>query len=148
MARIHAHTHGKSHSTRPTSKDIPWKNIDPTELNDLILKYHKDGLTPSQIGIELRDRHAVPLVKNVLGKTLTQVLIENNITFTMPEDLSNLVQKALGLQRHLRAHNSDHRNVRSLELIEAKVHRLSKYYKRMGKIKKDWKYASVVAQLE
>jgi small subunit ribosomal protein S15 len=56
--------------------------------------------------------------------------------------------KALGLQKHLRTHNSDHRNVRSLELIESKIHRLSKYYKKIGKIKKNWKYAAVIAQLE
>jgi small subunit ribosomal protein S15 len=38
--------------------------------------------------------------------------------------------------------------VRSLELIESKIHRLSKYYKKTGKIKKNWKYAAVIAQLE
>ena len=66
----------------------------------------------------------------------------------MPEDLERLVMKALGLQKHLRAHNSDYRNVRSLELIESKIHRLSKYYKRIGKLDKKWKYAAVIAQLE
>ena len=66
----------------------------------------------------------------------------------MPEDLEHLVMKALGLQKHLRAHNSDHRNVRSLELIESKIHRLSKYYKRVGKLNRNWKYAAVIAQLE
>jgi small subunit ribosomal protein S15 len=54
----------------------------------------------------------------------------------------------VGLQKHLRIHNSDHRNVRSLELIEAKIHRLSRYYKRVGKLQKNWKYAAVIAQLE
>ena len=58
------------------------------------------------------------------------------------------MHKALGLQKHLRTHNSDHRNVRSLELVEAKIHRLSKYYKRTERLKKDWKYAAVIAQLE
>jgi small subunit ribosomal protein S15 len=38
--------------------------------------------------------------------------------------------------------------VRSLELIEAKIHRLSKYYKRTGKIPGNWKYSAVIAQLE
>ena len=48
----------------------------------------------------------------------------------MPEDLERLVRKALGLQKHLSIHNSDKRNVRALELIESKVHRLSRYYKK------------------
>ena len=43
---------------------------------------------------------------------------------------------------------SDNRNVRSLELIEAKVHRLSVYYKKIGRIPKNWKYKSIIAQLE
>ena len=79
------------------------------------------------IGLNLRDLHAIPLVKPVTGKTITQVLAENDIKKDMPEDLEHLVQKAIGLQKHLRSHNTDHRNVRSLELIEAKIHRLSKY---------------------
>jgi small subunit ribosomal protein S15 len=84
----------------------------------------------------------------VLGKNITKVFDENNIKRDMPEDLNQLVQKAVGLQKHLRIHNSDHRNVRSLELIEAKIHRLSRYYKRVGKLQKNWKYAAVIAQLE
>ena len=100
------------------------------------------------IGLNLRDLHAIPLVKPVTGKTITQVLAENDIKKDMPEDLEHLVQKAIGLQKHLRSHNTDHRNVRSLELIEAKIHRLSKYYKRTGKIPSNWKYSAVIAQLE
>jgi small subunit ribosomal protein S15 len=96
----------------------------------------------------LRDEYAIPLVKPILGKKITKVFDENNIKLDMPEDLNQLVQKAVGLQKHLRAHNSDHRNVRSLELIEAKIHRLSRYYKRIGKLQKNWKYAAVIAQLE
>jgi small subunit ribosomal protein S15 len=96
----------------------------------------------------LRDEYAIPLVKPILGKKITKVFDENNIKLDMPEDLNQLVQKAVGLQKHLRVHNSDHRNVRSLELIEAKIHRLSRYYKRIGKLQKNWKYAAVIAQLE
>jgi small subunit ribosomal protein S15 len=87
-------------------------------------------------------------VKPIVGKSLTEVLAENNVKPEMPEDLEVLVKKALGLQKHLKVHNSDHRNVRSLELVEAKIHRLSKYYKRMGKLPASWKYAAVIAQLE
>jgi len=108
----------------------------------------KDGLSPSEIGLKLRDEHAIPLVKPMMGKSLTQVLSDNNIKTEMPEDLDKLVKKALGLQKHLKIHNSDSRNVRSLELVEAKIHRLSKYYKRTGKLPQNWKYAAVIAQLE
>lgn len=105
-------------------------------------------MSPSEIGLNLRDNHGIPLVKPVVGKSVTDILTENNIKRDMPEDLDALVQKALGLQKHLKVHNSDHRNVRSLELVEAKIHRLSKYYKRIGRLPQGWKYAAVIAQLE
>lgn len=96
----------------------------------------------------MRDEYGIPLVKTITDKTITEIRNENGIKEEMPEDLYQLVQRALALQKHLRSHNTDHRNVRSLELIEAKIHRLSKYYKRNDKIPKNWKYASVIAQLE
>jgi small subunit ribosomal protein S15 len=148
MARTHAHTHGKSHTNRPTSKNAPSWTIANQEIVSKIVDFGKDGLTASEIGLRLRDEFAVPLVKPILGKTITEVLEENNITKTMPEDLERLVRKALGLQKHLNNHNSDKRNVRSLELIESKIHRLSRYYKKNSKIPQNWKYKSVIAKLE
>ncbi|MFL6498553.1 MAG: 30S ribosomal protein S15 [Nitrososphaera sp.] len=149
MARIHVHTHGKSHSTRPISKSPAlWLSLNRDQISDLVLQLAKEGLSPSEIGLRLRDAHGIPLVKPVLGKSMSELLTENNIKSDMPEDLDKLVRKALGLQKHLRVHNSDHRNVRSLELVESKIHRLSKYYKREGRIPKTWKYAAVIAQLE
>ena len=110
--------------------------------------YNEDGFTGSQIGIVLRDEYGIPLVKPILGKTITDVLRDNDVKQDMPEDLDRLVKKALGLQRHLRSHNSDRRNVRSLELIESKIHRLSRYYKNRDRIDKNWKYAAVIAQAQ
>lgn len=126
-----------------------WVNISHSDLTSNIVKmYNEDGLTASQIGIVLRDEYGIPLVKPILGKTITDVLRDNGVKQDMPEDLDRLVKKALGLQRHLRSHNSDRRNVRSLELIESKIHRLSRYYKNQDRIGKNWKYAAVIAQAQ
>ncbi len=149
MGRMHTHRHGKSHSIRPVTLRAPsWITIGPKEIEALIVKYTKDGLTPSQIGIKLRDQHSIPLVKPIMKKSMGQILEDNDLKADMPEDLGNIVNKAVGLQKHLKANKGDNRNVRSLELIEAKVHRLSVYYKRIGRIPKTWKYKAVVAQLE
>ena len=149
MGRLHSHRHGKSHSIRPVRPEKPeWVRQDPGEIESLVEKYAKDGMTPSQIGIKLRDQHAIPLVKHAHGKTMSEILRKLGLESEMPEDLDNIVRKAVGLQRHLKANKGDRRNVRSLELIEAKVHRLAVYYKRIGRIPKNWKYKSVVAQLE
>ena len=149
MGRLHTHRHGKSHSVRPVTSSVPsWVTQNATEVKELVLKYAKEGLSPSRIGIKLRDQHAIPLVKPITKKTITEILDENKLNSEMPEDLDNIVKKAVGLQKHLKSHKGDHRNVRSLELIEAKVHRLSVYYKKIERIPKNWKYKSVVAQLE
>jgi len=146
---MHTHRHGKSHSIRPTTLRAPsWITLTPTEIEALVVKYAKDGLTPSQIGIKLRDQHAIPLIKPITKKGINQILEEKDLKPDMPEDLENIVNKAVGLQKHLKENKGDNRNVRSLELIEAKVHRLSVYYKRIERIPKTWKYKSVVAQLE
>jgi small subunit ribosomal protein S15 len=149
MARIHAHTRGKSHSTRPASPTPPsWIDMTSDDVSSLVISLSKEGLSPSEIGLNLRDYHSIPLVKPVTGKSMTQLLSDGDLKKELPEDLERLVEKAIGLQKHIKNHNTDHRNVRSLELIEAKIHRISKYYKRTGKLQRDWKYSAVIAQLE
>ena len=130
MGRHHSHNYGKSHSIRPLNPKAPsWIKQDVKEIEELIVKYAKDDLSPSQIGVKLRDQHSIPLVKPIIKKTISEVLEENDLKTDLPEDLDNIVKKAIGLQKHLKSNKGDYRNVRSLELIEAKVHRLSVYYK-------------------
>jgi small subunit ribosomal protein S15 len=149
MARIHAHTRGKSHSTRPVSPSPPtWLDMTSGDVSSLVISLSREGLSPSEIGLNLRDYHAIPLVKPITGKTITQLLSDADVKKELPEDLEHLVEKAIGLQKHIKNHNTDHRNVRSLELIEAKIHRISKYYKRTGRLSRDWKYSAMIAQLD
>ena len=149
MGRLHSHNYGKSHSTRPLNPKVPsWIKQDPKEIEELIVKYAKEDLTASQIGIKLRDQYSIPLVKPIIKKSITNVLEENDLKTELPEDMNNIVKKAIGLQKHLKANKKDNRNVRSLELIEAKIHRLTVYYKKIGRIPNNWKYKSIVAQLE
>ncbi|MEM1524858.1 MAG: 30S ribosomal protein S15 [Nitrososphaerales archaeon] len=148
MARTHSHRRGKSHSTRLASRHIPsWVTYSPDEITALIVKMAKDGLTPSEIGMKLRDEYAIPLVKPILGKSITKVLEENKLLPPIPEDLSNLLRRASRIQAHLKIHKGDRKSIHALELLEAKIHRLSEYYKELGKLPPDWKYSAVVAQL-
>ena len=116
MGRMHTHRHGKSHSIRPATLRAPsWITLTPAEVEALVVKYAKDGLTPSQIGIKLRDQHSIPLIKPITKKSIGQILEENDLKPEMPEDLENIVNKAVGLQKHLKENKGDNRNVRSLE---------------------------------
>ena len=149
MGRLHTHNHGKSHSIRPIDPKKPeWVKQTNEEIEGLIIKYAKEGMTTSQIGLKLRDQHAIPLVKPIINKGIKEVLLENKLNSEIPEDLNNIVMKAVNLQKHLKENRSDNRNTRALELVEAKVHRLSTHYKKIGEIDQKWKYKSVVAQLE
>ena len=112
-----------------------------------ILKLAKDGMSQSRIGMALRDDYEVPLAKPVLGKSIGRVLAEAKASPKLPQDLQDLIERAQRVQRHLQTHRSDRKNVHSLELVEAKIYRLSKYYKKLSMLPSDFKYTAVVAQL-
>jgi small subunit ribosomal protein S15 len=148
MARIHSHRHGKSHQTRPTSKSPPsWVTTSPEEAKAAMLKLAKEGVSPSKIGMALRDDYGVPLASRLLGKSVGEVLAEGKVAPKIPQDLQDLIDRALRVQKHLETHKADRKNVHSLELVEAKIYRLAKYYKAKGILPQDFKYTAVVAQL-
>ena len=147
MTRIHGNSRGKSQSMKPSTMKSDWVKLTPEQIGKLVVEMNKEGLNASQIGIKLRDEHAISSIKSVTGKNMKQFMEENGINQEIPEDLEALVKRALSLQNHLKSNKGDRKNVRSLELLEAKVHRLSKYYKKNNVIPKNWKYKSVIAQL-
>ena len=148
MARIHSHRRGKSHSSKPTSRQaLGWVTYSPDEITTLIVNLAKEGNTPSAIGIKLRDQYNIPLVKQITGKDILEVLRDNNLEPELPEELGRLLSRAKRLQTHLKIHKGDRKNVRSLELLEAKIHRLSKYYKKKKVLPLNWKYKAIIAQL-
>lgn len=139
---------GKSHQTRPVSKRPPsWCKYQPEEVEALVFKFAKEGNAASRIGTILRDQYAIPLVKPITGKTITAILKEGQLAPAMPEDLGNLVKKAESLAAHLEKNKRDVHNKRSLQVIEAKIHKLSRYYKREGVLSSDWKYEPKIASL-
>jgi len=136
---MHARKRGKSGSKRPISKaPPPWVKLTPEEVEALVVKYAKEGYPPSMIGVILRDQHGVPLVKQLTGKSIKQILKENNLLPEIPEDLMNLLERARRMRVHLSRNKSDRYNRHRLQLVEAKIHRLMKYYKRIGELPPDW----------
>jgi len=133
---------GISHETRPVSKRPPaWCRYTADEVEAQIIKLSKDGHPPSKIGIILRDQHGVPLSKPITGKSITKILKERNMYSTLPEDLENLLRKATRLHVHQDKNKSDLHNKRSLQLVEAKIYKLVRYYKKQGVLPADWKYS-------
>ena len=148
MTRLHSDRRGKSQSVRPASRGIPsWVTYSPDEITSMVVKFGKEGLTSTEIGLRLRDEFSIPLIKPFVRKSITQVLKDNDLSLDVPEDLDRLLKRAKSLQDHLQKNRGDRKNVRSLEILEAKIHRLSKYHKREGNIPQGWKYKAAVAQL-
>lgn len=56
MGRMHAPGKGISRSSLPYRRTAPsWLKTEPEQVKEEIVKYAKKGLTPSQIGVILRD---------------------------------------------------------------------------------------------
>jgi small subunit ribosomal protein S15 len=138
-----------SGSTRPISKKTPtWCKYQPEEIEALITKLAKEDNKPSMIGIILRDRYSVPLTRPLLGKKITKVLESSEYKLRIPEDLDSLIKKAEAMKKHHEKNKKDYSTKRALNLIESKVHRLSKYYRSRGILPQDWNYKSVVASVK
>ncbi len=141
MARIHARRRGKSGSKRVYRGSPPeWVDMSPEEVEKKVVELYIEGYEPSQIGMVLRDRYGIPSVKQVTGNKIQKILKEKGVEIKYPEDLKSLIKKALKLRKHLEIHRKDKHNRRGLQLIEAKIWRLSNYYKEKGVLPADWKY--------
>jgi small subunit ribosomal protein S15 len=139
---------GRSHSIRPVSRRPPsWCRYQSEEVESFVVKLAKEGHSLSRIGTLLRDQYAIPLVKPITGKSISDILGDAGMAPSMPEDLSNLVKKARGLAVHIDKNHKDVHNKRAMQVIEARIHKLSRYYKRNGVLPKKWKYVSKVASI-
>lgn len=132
---------GQSHSTRPLSRRSPsWCRYTSEEVEALVVKLAREGNPQSKIGVILRDQYGIPLVKTIVGKGIVEILKENNLGSPVPEDLEALLRKAARLRTHLERSRTDKYNRKSVQDIESKIHRLSRYYKRQGVLPEEWKY--------
>ena len=142
MARMYKSRKGKSGSNRPfVSEASDWSNTDAKAVTELILDLGKSGHSTAEIGTILRDQHAVPNVRLVLGKRIGAVLAENDVDGTYPEDMMNLMRQAVAIINHLGSGNhKDLHNKRALEITESKIRRLANYYIGEGRLPSDWRY--------
>ena len=141
MARMHSKGKGTSGSSKPNNDTAPsWSESDKGTVEELILKYANEGHSSAKIGTLLRDMHAVPDVRLVMGERISQTLSRNNLESTYPEDMMNLMRKALSLIDHLSSNKKDLHNRRQLELCESRLRRLAKYYVGTGRISSTWTY--------
>jgi len=129
------------------TKAPEWSDVSKEELEKTIMKLHDTGMSPSRIGLTLRDQYGVPNVKLVIGNSITGFLRDNNALADIPEDLTNLMRKALHVRKHIKANKKDVHNKRALQLTENKIRRMVKYYHDSGCLAPDWTYSPETAEI-
>ena len=148
MAKMHSRKGGSSRSRPPMVTKAPeWPDVSKEELEKTIMKLHDTGMSPSCIGLTLRDQYGVPNVKLVIGNSITGFLRDNNALADIPEDLTNLMRKALHVRKHIKANKKDVHNKRALQLTENKIRRMVKYYHDSGRLAPDWTYSPETAEI-
>jgi len=151
MARLHSGKRGSSGSTRPLRTEVPeWVSMSAEEIEAKIVEMAKDGKQSAIIGNILRDMYGIPSVKLVTGKSVSSIMKEAGFYgfYTeVPEDLFNLMKKAINLRNHLENNPRDTHSTVGLKLIESKIRRLVKYYRDTKVLPAKWRYSPDTARL-
>jgi hypothetical protein len=94
VGRMHTPGKGISSSALPYSRRAPsWLKTTSTDVVDQIHKLARRGMTPSQIGVVLRDSHGIPQVRFVTGNKILRILKSGGLAPEIPEDLYHLIKK-------------------------------------------------------
>ncbi len=117
-----------------------WIEYSNEEIEELILKLTKEGNSTSMIGIILRDQYGIPDVKLVTGQKITKILEKHDQGLEYPEDLMNLIRRAVNIRDHLEENPKDLHTRRGLRIIESKIRRLVRYYTKTGVLPEGWRY--------
>ena len=146
MGRMHAPGKGISQSALPYRRSVPnWLKLTSDEVKDQIFKLAKKGLTPSQIGVILRDSHGVAQVRFVTGNKILRILKSKGMAPDLPEDVYCLIKKAVSIRKHLERNRKDRDAKFRLILVESRIRRLARYYKLSGVLPPTWRYDSNTA---
>eukprot|EP01025_Chloroclados_australasicus_P036201 TRINITY_DN3683_c0_g1_i1.p2 TRINITY_DN3683_c0_g1~~TRINITY_DN3683_c0_g1_i1.p2 ORF type:complete len:152 (+),score=9.77 TRINITY_DN3683_c0_g1_i1:81-536(+) len=146
MGRMHSKGKGISGSALPYKKTPPsWCKTSASEVKDMITKFARKGLTPSQIGVTLRDQHGIAQVTSVTNNKILRILKAQGLAPEIPEDLYFMIKKAVAMRKHLDRNRRDKDSKFRLILVESRIHRLARYYKTKKKLPPNWKYESSTA---
>ena len=92
-----------------------WVTYSDEEIEEMILKFNKEGKSTSEIGIILRDQYGIPSVKD-------------------------LIKRAVNIRDHLAENPKDLHSKRGLTIIESRIRRLASYYVNEGALPEGWRY--------
>ncbi|MGI0070557.1 MAG: 30S ribosomal protein S15 [Thermoplasmata archaeon] len=146
---MHSGHKGRAGSHRPYPLTKPeWVTASSEEVVAQAVQLAKGGMGQAMVGQTLRDSYAVPLSRAITGKRLGALLRENGVKADLPDDLEALLKRVVHLQHHLQTHPKDLANRRGLNLMESRIRRLARYYRRRRRLPENWRYSAAGAALQ
>jgi len=142
---MHTRRRGSSGSDKPAADEAPeWSDVDEDAIEERVVELAEQGHSPSEIGLKLRDEGVqgtpIPDVSLATGKKVSEILEDNEASPEFPEDLRNLLERAVRLRDHMDENPTDYQNKRALQNTQSKIRRLAAYY-RGDKIDADFTYS-------
>jgi len=151
MAKMHSKKKGKSKSRKPVADPSGFgrgtDKLSKEDIAELAVGYAKQGMSPAVIGERLKREHGVPYVRQATGERLVGLLKSKGITGAVPQDMRDLMTKAVRMRKHLERNKQDVYSRTRLMRAESKLLRLGKYYVRKGTLPQGWKYDPRKAEL-
>lgn len=145
---MYARKKGKSGSKKLYRNKAPeWQPLSEKEVTEKAANLKKEGKKLAEIGLLLRDTEGIASIRLATGFRLKKLLEKNELKDAYPEDLMNLMKKAVKLRKHLSTNKMDYHNKRALQLTESKVRRLGKYYIKKKQLPVGWRYKPEQAEL-
>ncbi|CAA3024288.1 40S ribosomal S13 [Olea europaea subsp. europaea] len=109
------------------------------KVEENIRKFAKRELTTSQIGMILRDSHGIAQVKSVTRSKILPILKGHGLAPQIPVGLYHLIKKAVAIRKQLERNKKDEDSKFRLILVESRIHRIARYYKKTKKLPPVWK---------
>lgn len=112
----------KTEETKPLS----WVKMKPAELESKVVEFAKEGKSPAEIGMILRDKFGIPKTK-MFGKRINQILKEKGVKVKSEKDITD--ENIAHLKEHIAKNKKDYPAARSLTKMLWNLHWIEKRIK-------------------
>lgn len=101
----------KEKKTKAEASKPGWIKMKADELEKIVVDLAKEGKSPAEIGLILRDKHGVPKAK-LLGKKISAILEEKGVAYS--SDKQMVEKNVEKLKGHLKKNKHDYSASRAL----------------------------------
>jgi small subunit ribosomal protein S15 len=124
------------------------KEVTKEDIEKTIEELTKKGKTNADIGLYIKENLNIKNIHAFCGEKIIDIqrrlkLKENKL----PDDLLDLINKAVKLLKHRDKNKKDTRALRGYQITVSKINRLRNYYIKKGTIPKNWRYSEDTAKL-